>query len=322
MFKKLFLPVGVILAVCAALGSPAPAAAIQKSGLIPWLIVTIFLVNGWQMKWKEGRFDASLVKCFLLSVFIALICGPLLGRFTGGLIFNDPILILGLTVISAAPATVSSGIVTAGICGGNNLWALLLTVGLNITCIFTVPIMLPICINGMDGIDINAGRLLWKLFILVFIPFATGALLHHFLKKIQTPAIVGYIPSAAVIITVYAALGESHTKLSSLSPGNLLIIAIASIAVHLIIMLGLAVSGDKLLKLRKAELRSMMLVGAQKSMLLAVSVLAVIGGELGMAAIVAIIFHFLQLILDSLIASYLAGRKLETSPQEADCKAN
>jgi|GEM_PF-5141726 len=309
MLKKLFLPVGIILAVMVAWVIPWPGRQLQQLGIGSILVAGIFAINGWSVRWQSGAFDRRFPPVFLWSAVLTLAAGPLLGRLVGGMLFDAPLLILGITLMAASPTMIASAIVTTEVAGGNTLWALFFTLGINLTSIFTMPVMLKLCVNGLGQVTIDSGTLLFKLIVLMLVPFLAGAGLRRGFRKKIMPWWFGYLPSLAVITIVYATMASAREQLAGYSVDVLAKVAVAALLIHLILMGGLAASGRRFFGLRPPENRALFFTGAQKSMVVGVSVLAALGGQYGAAAVVILASYFVQLLFDASLAAWLSGRK-------------
>ncbi len=313
--KKHFLPVGLMIAVAISLLFAGPGAFLKQSGLVPWLIVAIFLINGWQFRLREARLDARFARAFGAGALLTLVGGPILGLGTAKLFGLHSPLLLGLVVMAAMPTTLSSATVITFANGGNAAWALFMTVGFNLVGIFSIPFMLQRCLGHIDGLQISSGALLTKLMALVLLPFLAGLAARRLAPKpVDTHPLVAFIPSTCVILTVWASLSASREMLRALPPQLLPIIGLATLAVHLLLLM--AASGlGRTLKLKSAERMALAFTASQKTMPVALSVLTALGADSGPAVLVCLIFHFLQLLGDSFIASHLACPS--TAPQQA-----
>ncbi len=302
-FRKLFLPVGLILALLAAVFLPVPGIWMSEHKMIPVYIIIIFLVNGWCLNIKAAMFDRKLAAAFGTCIVISLLIGPFVGLGVGKLFGLKSAFALGLTVMSSVPVTLSSATVITEVCGGNGVWALFMTIGLNLTGIFTVPFMLKFCLNDADGIDISPWELLLKLLLLVLLPFAVGYCARR-LVKWKNHSIVKYLPSICVILTVYAAFAVNNSKLAGISYKQYPVLFGGVLAVHIVLML-LAVGGGHALKLKAPERKALMYVTSEKTLPIALSVISIIGVQAGMALIPCLLFHFTQLIFDSCLAAII-----------------
>jgi sodium/bile acid cotransporter 7 len=304
--KKLFLPVGLVLAIVAALLVPGPGILLNRAHMIAGFVIIIFLVNGWEFKVADTRLNKSFLLAFVLCAGISLFLGPYLGMWVARLFGTGPLMATGLVVMSSVPVTLSSGIVMAEISGGNRAWALLMTIGLNLLGIFTLPLMLTLTLEAGGEVDISAGTLLLKLVQLVLLPFAAGFVLKRALgERVGRVPLLDYVPSTCVIMTVYAAFALSRDMLEDIPAHSYPLLGGASLVIHLT-LLALGLGAALLLRLPRAERNTLLFMSSQKTLPVAISVITIIAADSALAMVPCLLFHFIQLFLDSFVASHLA----------------
>lgn len=302
-FKKLFLPVGLVLAIATALIIPQTGIWMKHQGFVKIFVVAIFLVSGWQFNIHDAKLNHKFMYASLLSLVISLLAAPFLGVGAIELFGFGASTGLGLIVMCCVPVTLSSATVITELARGNTAWSLLITVIMNIVGIFTIPLMLKISIKEAEGINISAWNLLLKLILLVLLPFIAG-LSAKKIAQFKTRAIVAYIPSTCVILTVYTASATSSELIYKCSLLNILLLIATVFLIHIILMITAAMGG-KILKLESPELKALMFVSSQKTLPIAISVLAMLCDKPGAAIIPCLLFHFTQLFSDSALASRL-----------------
>ena len=87
MFKKLFLPVGMISAILLSFACPQVGIAMKKTLGSNLFIVLIFLICGWRTKFGEMKFDRKFMRNFLVCGIMALIISPFIGlTYTNGIL--------------------------------------------------------------------------------------------------------------------------------------------------------------------------------------------------------------------------------------------
>ncbi len=305
--KQLFLPVGLILAVFAAILFPGCGVFLSRNHGLKVLVFIIFMVSGYQTGSRGLPLNTRLVRLFLVATAISLILAPLLGLATAkilGLSFN---LTMGLIIISTVPPTLSSGIVITELSGGNGALALFLTISLNLLGIFSIPFMLDFCLKATGPVDIDQNALLAKMLFFVLIPFVIGKVMRLLRRKPQVHPSWMFLNSSCVILIVYSSLAVSNTAFSGLLVEDYMSILAATAMVHLLLLLlnGLAATA---LKLNSADAKAMIFVCSQKTLLIAIAVIANIKFDTANAIIVCITFHFFQLFLDSFLAAFIMKR--------------
>ena len=305
--KQLFLPFGLILAVVTALVLPEGGSFIADNYGLKILVCVIFLVTGYQTGSKGLALNKNLGTLFLVAALISLAFAPLLALLVSK-ILNLPLqLATGLIIISTVPPTISSGIVITEVSRGNGVLALFLTISLNLLGIFTMPFVLDLCLKVAGPINIDQTALLVKMVFFVLLPFAVGKTTRNVGNKVRISSIWSYVNSSCVILIVYSSLSTSKAAFAGLTLSDYTIILAGVATVHLVL---LAVNGQaaKILKLSSADSKAMIFVTSQKTMALALAVLASVQFETGSAIIVCLMFHFFQLFLDSFLASIIQNK--------------
>ncbi len=296
--KTYFLPVGLLISLLISLIIPAPGVYLKELGLIPWCVVIIFFVNGYQTELKELPKSKSFVYTLLVTAFICLIISPLLGLVTASALQLGLGLTLGLLVKSAVPSTLSTCIVMTNLAGGRGTWALMMTVIINIIGVFSIPFMLGITASGNIDFDIDPFMLLQKLVLLVLCPFIAG----FFIKKLSLLSpkhpFLTYLPSTMVITAVWLSLSASAEILYTINAISLAKIAAASIIVHFGLML-IAMIAAKFLPIDAGAQVAVALTASQKTLPVAVSILASFNQNVGDAVLFCVLFHFIQLFADA-----------------------
>ncbi|MES9935327.1 MAG: bile acid:sodium symporter [Sedimenticola sp.] len=302
-----FLPVGLLLAFLVAWIDPDPGTRLQQMGLIPWVIVTIFLINGYQIDLKKLPRGRSVLTASMVAILISLLISPFIGLAAVSAMSLPAGAALGLVVMATVPPTLSSGIVMTGIAGGNVAKALFLTILLNLAGVFTIPYMLHFTLESVGIISISPLPLLKQLILVVLIPFLVGMWLKSVIRISSRHWVLRYLPSSCVIATVWMSVSTSVDTLKAVDLQLLLFIAVGALIVHgALLMLCWLVRF--LYQPARGEWLALLFTASQKTLPVAIGVLAALNQPIGLAVVVCIIFHFLQLFIDSMIASRM-GRE-------------
>ena len=155
--------------------------------------------------------------------------------------------------------------------------------------------------------QVESWPLLKKLLLWVLVPFIVGGQLKRFTGGKQLLPMMKYIPSICVILTVWISCAAKRDNLLSLTGGALGLIAAGALTVHLVLMAA-NLAARYPLRLKADERKALMFLGSQKTLPVALGVLAGLGETAAETVIVCITFHFLQLITDSFIASKMAAK--------------
>ncbi|WP_428604975.1 bile acid:sodium symporter [Sedimenticola sp.] len=300
-----FLPIGLLLAFFIAWVSPEPGTALQHQGLIPWMVVTIFLVNGYQTVLSQIPTSGKLWSTGLIAILINLLISPFLGLATASLLALPAGAAIGLIIIATVPSTLSSGIVITQLANGDGLKALFLTILLNLLGVFTIPFLLPLVLENVGNLELSPWPLLKQLMIMILLPFAVGMLGRRIIQLSPRHWLVRYLPSSCVILTVWMLVSASSSTLKEISLVLIGSIIIAALLLHGALLL-LCLGSRRLNQPDREEWIALLFTASQKTLPVAVGVLAALNQPIGVALVACILFHFLQLLIDSMLAVRLA----------------
>ncbi len=304
MIKQIFLPVGLIVAIITALLLPAGGYFISDYSGPKIIVFIIFLVSGYQTSSNGLTLDRRLFLLLFTCSCISLLLAPFIGVLVSKTLSLSLPLATGLIIISTAPPTISSGVVITEVSKGNTVLALFLTIALNIIGIFTVPFVLAISLQAAGSIDIDQTALLLKMLYFVLFPFVIGKTIRNISGKKTISSLWSYTNSSCVILIVYSSASTSNETFSKLTGADYSLIFTAVALVH-ILLLAINFLTGKRLRLNAADNKAMLFVSSQKTLAVALAVLANINFETGSAIIVCLAFHFFQLFVDSALASFL-----------------
>jgi sodium/bile acid cotransporter 7 len=304
--RQLFLPLGLILAAFFALTLPQAGVVFADHSGIKLTILIIFLVSGYQTGTTGTPLNKGLLRIFLTAATVSLLLAPLLGLALGSLLDLPPSLVIGLLIICAVPPTLSSGIVITGISRGNTVLALMLTISLNLIGTLTLPTILHLCLKASGPVTIDQWALLTKMLLLVLLPFVIGKTLRIILNKILNKQRISpnwsYVNSSCVILAVYISLAVSRQEFFRTDGGQYLAVVFSVSLIHFLLLAMNNLAG-KLLKLNAEDSKALLFVASQKTLPVSLAVLAGLRQDTGNAVIVCLLFHFIQLLIDSALAS-------------------
>jgi solute carrier family 10 (sodium/bile acid cotransporter), member 7 len=302
--KQLFLPLGLILAMLFACLLPTGGILLRDIYGLKILVFAIFLVSGYQTGAKGLALDKKLFTLFFTAAVISLLLAPFLGLLVSKILHFPLHLAMGLIIISTVPSTISSGVVITEVSRGNAVLALFLTIFLNLLGIFTMPFILDFCLKSAGPIDIDQTALLMKMLLFVLLPFVVGKIGRNLSRKERISPLWSYVNSSCVILIVYSSIATSKSAFAGLTISDYGHILAGVAIVHLLLLMINWQTG-KALRLSTADNKAMTFVTSQKTLAIALAVLANVSFETGNAIIVCLMFHFFQLFADSFLASVM-----------------
>lgn len=311
MLNKLFLPIGIPIFFLLAWIFPSAGVILKENNFVYIFIFIIFLVNGYNLELTSKHLGGKFILAFFIGFIISLIITPLLCGFIFSFLDIDKTLLYGIIIISSMPPTLSSGIVISKVSGGNSSWAILLTIGFNLLGALVIPLVLSSLFSGLGSIYVPVLPLLSKIMLLVLLPVFLGLGLKRVLPN-RLPTWGSYIPPFLILLTLFSFIGNSKTVLKSFSITQLPMLILYVGSIHIVLLLTLLLV-SKIIGLKNSERNSYIFVCSQKTLPMAMTVLAILFPSTGLAVIACISFHFFQVVLDSFIASILAPKNIKTS---------
>ena len=303
MFKKLFLPVGILLAVIWSLTAPAAGIFCKNYIGTPAMIVAIFLVSGMQMKLNELKFDRKFVLGIVLGSLFTLVGLSFCGLYAMKIFAWDSFLLAGLLVMLAAPPTLSSGIVMTKEADGNMMFSIAITVFFNLIAIFTLPIVLGFLLHAANAGNVDTLKMFKQLVYTVMIPLFIGYCIKRLVFRNWYHKLIDYIPLVATIMLSLAFFAAARGSILAIPLPRVLAVLAAGLFFHLFSMAALWLI-SKLLRMNISDTKAMVLCGASKSATMALAMIAIAGLGSSAAAVPCLLFYAQQLFLDALLASY------------------
>ena len=318
MFRKLFLPIGIAVSIAISFIWPEPGIFFKSLRYGEYLtannlmIVITFLVCGWNLDVGKTRFDRKFILLFLGGAVMALFISPLLGVGVSRIFRLTALPATGLIVAAAMPPTLSSGIVLTETANGNSLLSILMTVGYNLMSVVTIPLMLALCISSEGNIDTNPVKMFVQLVMLVLLPSVIGFAAGKLAKR-KLPPFFTYLSSTAVIMRVWGFFSASCEHFKQHPVSALLQEGAGALVLHLALLL-IVWYGSALLKIGKPERKALLFTGVSKTITITITILTIIGATTGAALVPALVYYFVQSIVDSALAG-----KMGLSEVKSEC---
>ena len=312
MFKKMFLPVGLLLSVIISMIFPQLGTQVKQIFGSSLFIVLIFLVCGYQTDFSGTKFNKSFLLSFLVCGILSLLAAPWLGVGIAKVFQLDKLAMTGLIVMACVPPTLSSGIVMTETAEGNIMLGVMMTVFYNLLGVLTMPLVVTWTLASKTDIDTNPLKMFIQLLLLVVLPFAVGFGLKKLLKR-KLPSFCGYIPSACVILLILSFFSSANAQFKAYPVKFLLLIAAAGLLMRVGLMLMLWFGGV-FTKMNLTDRKAAIFTAGSKTLTIALAILAILDVGNGPAVIPCMVFYFLQSMIDSALAGKMglsAAKKRE-----------
>lgn len=312
------LPVVILIGMLApSFGSAAGDLRLGPIAFTDWCVITIFFVNGLQIRLAGAR-DRALVRAIPLVMGINLVLAPLLGVVAFQFVDLRLGLEVGIALMLAVPTTLSSAAVIAINVGGDRLWALLLTIVTVLAGAFTAPVAVSLILAS--DLDVNPWPILGQVVLTVVVPTVVGYVLRKVLWR-NPPEWLSVIPSVAVLAVVWVNMSNNADAARQMPPVLLVAMALAAALGHgaLLVAARAAAVG-----LPVQQAMPVLFVASQKTLPLALTILALLGEQVpeiaavtAVATITCLVWHFLQLFADAMLSQRMAVRHAERAARRA-----
>ena len=310
LLRRQMLPVGLLTVALVGLLWPTPGRAMGRLPTQYIAVSAIFVCAGLLLRTDEISAALRAWRASCWGVVSILFVTPAIG---GVIAFNvpmEPAFQLGLALFVCMPTTLSSGIALTTQARGNAALALLLTVVTNLVGIFTIPFVLVSVLGTLGEVELSAWDLLFKLCLVILLPLLVGRRLRRhilFWVDANRPRITTF-SNLALISIPWMKFSESSDRLAGVAITNLLILVAAGLVVHAVFLL-LNTGVSHALGLELAQRKAVVLMASQKTLPVALTVLALIPDSAvpadvkGLIAIPCITSHLGQIFTDAVIAT-------------------
>jgi sodium/bile acid cotransporter 7 len=269
------------------------------------MIFLIFIVSGFLIEGEQVKAGLRDVTATFLALFVILVAAPVVAGLLSFLPLDTGI-IIGLFIVSVMPSTLSSGVVMTGTAGGNMAHALFVTILSNFISIFSIPIILGALLNFLHQektFDLDRKSIIIKLTILVLVPLLLGVVIKILVfgkKRLNTHGLQ-LINQWLIVGIVFISLGGAKQVLMGKGI-QFVFILFLSAGFHLILLL-LAFFLAKLFKVGKGRFESVVFMGSQKTLALALMLQVTYFPDFGMALLVCVTHHVIHLMMDGYLST-------------------
>ncbi len=308
--RRQMLPVGLLTVAIIGMVWPAPGRTMAALPTQYVAVSAIFLCSGLLLRTDEIRAALRAWRATTWGVLSILFLTPMIGGLFAFRVPMDPAFQLGLALFVCMPTTLSSGIALTTQARGNTALALLLTVVTNLAGIFTIPFVLVAVLGTLGQVQLSAWDLLVKLCLSILLPLMVGRWLRRHIGEWadgNRPRITMF-SNLALICIPWMKFSESSDRLAAVALSSLVILVLAGLAVHALFLL-VNTAASRVLQLELAQRKAVVLMASQKTLPVALTVLALIPDSAlspdvkGLLAIPCITSHLGQIFVDAVIAT-------------------
>lgn len=314
--RRQMLPLGLLTVAAVGLLWPEPGRAMGRLPTQYVAVSIIFVCSGLLLRTEEIRAALTAWRASAWGLVSILFVTPAVGAVVAFGAPLDPAFQLGLALFACMPTTLSSGIALTNQARGNGALALLLTVATNLLGVFTIPFVLVAVLGVVGRVELSALDLVAELCLSILLPLLVG----HGLRRCAAARIDAHraaittLSNLALISIPWMKFSDSSERLAAVAPWSLLVLLAAGLAIHgLYLALNDGVS--RLLRLSLTVRKAVVLMASQKTLPVALTVLALIpesamsSSEKGLIAIPCILSHLSQIFVDAVLASRWSTRQ-------------
>eukprot|EP00304_Pavlova_gyrans_P011932 CAMPEP_0206043336 /NCGR_PEP_ID=MMETSP1466-20131121/8591_1 /ASSEMBLY_ACC=CAM_ASM_001126 /TAXON_ID=44452 /ORGANISM="Pavlova gyrans, Strain CCMP608" /LENGTH=408 /DNA_ID=CAMNT_0053418135 /DNA_START=1 /DNA_END=1227 /DNA_ORIENTATION=+ len=320
---KQCLPLGLVLAIIFGLAVPMLGATVASwevigRGVVQTLCVwIIFLISGMTLKTDDVTKALHAWKAIGFGFVSILFITPLLAPAVGALPLPlPPEFSIGFVLFCSMPTTINSGVALVVQAKGSFALALMLTVLTNLIGVFTVPFFLSLVLE-LGRVRISPVDLLTKLLVLILAPLVVGKALREAVPRVQTfvkeqKQRLSLTANFCLALIPWMKLSESQGDLVDAGGAAVALVIVIGLVIHFVYLAWNYAFARLVLRLPGDELRAVVIMGSQKTLPMAMAVLAALPdsiGAHGLIAVPAIISHLVQIFVDAWIATRWGQRE-------------
>jgi sodium/bile acid cotransporter 7 len=270
------------------------------------VIVLIFFFSGLILNVRQIRTGVMDIKVIIAALIIIFLVAPAVGLLFGAIPIDTGI-VIGIFLVAVMPTTLSSGVVMTGAAGGNMAQALAITIIANGLAVFTIPLMLALLLNLVDGstiIVIDRLAIMIKLGFYVLLPLCLGLAIKIFAESFTNRFVhrLQILNQFLVLAIVWMAMSQARDAIVG-GGASVGIILVLVFSFHAILLVSAAIFIG-CLKLGKGRRESVIFMGGQKTLPLSIILQVSLFPQYGLALVVCVLHHVVHLLMDG----YLVGR--------------
>ena len=304
----------IILAVILAVIAPARGDFAETFGqLTNVAIAFLFFLYGARLSTQEALNGLKHWRLHLTILAFTFVVYPLIGialRPLTAFISHD--MYLGILFLTLVPSTVQSSIAFTSIAKGNVAGAIVSASTSNLVGVFITPSLVMLLMGTGGGVHIDTS-VFGEIALLLLAPFILGQLTRRWVGKFAQSKATKVVDRGSIAMVVYSAFSKGVVDgiWSSISIWELAFL-VAFAAIFVAFMLWLTKKVSEKLGFKRADTVAIEFCGSKKSLATGLPMASVIfasgGTSLGLLILPLMIYHQVQLMMCSWLASRYAQR--------------
>lgn len=304
----------IILAVILAVIAPARGDFAETFGqLTNVAIAFLFFLYGARLSTQEALNGLKHWRLHLTILAFTFVVYPLIGialRPLTAFISHD--MYLGILFLTLVPSTVQSSVAFTSIAKGNVAGAIVSASTSNLVGVFITPALVMLLMGTGGGVRIDTS-VFGEIALLLLAPFILGQLTRRWVGKFAQSKATKVVDRGSIAMVVYSAFSKGVVDgiWSSISIWELAFL-VAFAAIFVAFMLWLTKKISEKLGFKRADAVAIEFCGSKKSLATGLPMASVIfasgGTSLGLLILPLMIYHQVQLMMCSWLASRYAQR--------------
>ena len=304
----------IVLAVLLAVIAPARGVFAEIFGqLTNVAIAFLFFLYGARLSTQEALNGLKHWRLHLTILAFTFVVYPLIGialRPLTAFISHD--MYLGILFLTLVPSTVQSSVAFTSIAKGNVAGAIVSASTSNLVGVFITPALVMLLMGTGGGVHIDTS-VFGEIALLLLAPFILGQLTRRWVGKFAQSKATKVVDRGSIAMVVYSAFSKGVVDgiWSSISIWELAFL-VAFAAIFVAFMLWLTKKVSEKLGFKRADTVAIEFCGSKKSLATGLPMASVIfasgGTSLGLLILPLMIYHQVQLMMCSWLASRYAQR--------------
>jgi solute carrier family 10 (sodium/bile acid cotransporter), member 7 len=307
----------------AALWPARGAAADAMSAVVKIVIALLFFLYGTRLSPQQAWQGVKRWQLHLLVLATTFVVFPILGLAARGLVpwLLNLDLYNGLLFLCLVPSTVQSSIAFTSIARGNVSAALVSASLSNIVGIALTPLLVVLLMNTRGGARMDASAVR-DIVLQLLLPFVAGQLMRRWIADwvARHSVLTKAVDRGSILLVVYAAfsMGMVEHIWRSVDAWQLVAVAVVNAALLAAVLVFTSLMG-RLVGLDRGDGIVLLFCGSKKSLASGLPMALVFfpAATVGVIMLPLMIFHQIQLVVCSVIASRLSRDELDELPEPA-----
>ncbi|MGP6174203.1 bile acid:sodium symporter family protein [Corynebacterium sp. A21] len=286
-------------------------------------IAVLFFLYGARLSTQEAINGLKHWKLHLLILAFTFLVFPIIGVALRPLThFISEELYLGILFLTLVPSTVQSSVAFTSIARGNVPGAIVSASASNLAGVFLTPLLVMLLMSTGGGVHVDTSVFL-SISVQLLLPFILGQICRRWVGKVAANKGTKIVDRGSIAMVVYSAFSAGMVAgvWSSVAVADIIFLIVFSV-VLVIFMLWLTRFVAVKLGFNRADTIAIEFCGTKKSLATGLPMAAVIfgGANLGLLILPLMLFHQIQLMICSWLASRYAQHGEE--PQKVQTVAD